>query len=75
MSSAQQAYVASAARLARMMSPAQLSARSDLVGAEIENFSNRNFDETEYSSMATSSNLDHLPRYRRKILSLSNLSL
>ena len=34
LSYAQQAYVASAARLARMMSPAQLSARSELVGAE-----------------------------------------
>ena len=32
-----------------MMSPDQLSARSDLVVAEIDNFSNRNFDQTEFS--------------------------
>ena len=54
MSSAQRECVASATRLARMMSPAQLSARSELVGAEILNFSRRIFDQTEFSVPITS---------------------
>ena len=41
--------ICEAVRLARMMSPDQLSARSDLVDAEINNFSSRSFDQTEFS--------------------------
>ena len=53
MTSAQRAYVANATRLARMLSPDQLSARSERVYSEIENFFDRGYDTSEFSVPVT----------------------
>ena len=53
MISAQRAYVANATRLARMLSPDQLSARSERVYSEIENFFDRGYDTSEFSVPVT----------------------